>query len=112
MAAKNKTPADAEALETSGDGFKAKHNKSLYKIYRIMAAFARGESLNFIEAQRLYSDRSLHSTVSEIQQDHQLIVERKAEVVAGFMGISTRCKRYWMEPSNRVKAKKILAVLA
>lgn len=111
MATKNKTPANAEALESLGNGSEAKHNKPPCKIHRILAAFARGESLNFIEAQRLYSDRSLHSTVSEIQRDYNIIVNRETEVISGFMGLPTRCRRYWMEPEQRKKARKLLAVV-
>jgi len=78
------------------------------KIHRILAAFANGESLNFIEAQQRYHDRSLHSTVSEIQRDYSIMVSRKPETISGYMGCPTHCRRYWMEPDQKAKALEIL----
>ncbi len=78
------------------------------KIHRILAAFARGEKLNLFEAQRLYSDRSLHSTVSEIQSDYGLEVSRDWETVPGFQGLPTRCRRYWLEESQLDQARALL----
>jgi len=109
--ANKKNPASTEP-DKSTDQCKLKANNTTHpcKIHRILAAFARGESLNFIEAQRLYHDRSLHSTVSEIQSDYQIVINRETEVIPGFMGLPTRCRRYWMEPDQREKARKILSV--
>ena len=97
---------------TKQSKLKPETNKPAKKIHRIMGAFARGESLNFIEAQRLYHDRSLHSTVSEIQTDYQIMIARETETISGFMGLPTRCRRYWIEPDQREKARKILGVSA
>ncbi len=86
----------------------AKYTRTPKKIHRIMSAFARGETLNFIEAQRLYHDRSLHSTVSEIQRDYGISIAREWETIPGFMGIPTRCRRYWMAPAQREMVREIL----
>lgn len=95
---------------------KAKHERKLSKpaakIHRILKAFANGERLNFIDAQRKHHDRSLHSTVSEIQSRLGIDVKRSWEMVPSFMGEPTRCRRYWLEPEQRDKALLILGVIA
>jgi len=91
---------------------KSDTNKPPKKIHRITGAFARGESLDLIIAQQKYHDRSLHSTVSEIEHDYQIPVAREWQVIPGFRGESTRCRRYWMNKESQEKAKKRLEVLA
>lgn len=109
----NKIAPAATGASKSTDQCKLRSypNSPPKKIHRIITAFARGESLNFIEAQQIYHDRSLHSTVSEIQRDYQITVSRKTEVVPGFMGLPTHCRRYWLESSQQAKALKFLGLV-
>ena len=83
-------------------------NKPPCKIHRILSALVRGESLNFIEAQQRHHDRTLHSTISEIQQDYGITVSREWEIVPGYMNEKTRCRRYFLEPDQMEKAKAVL----
>ncbi|TLS66571.1 hypothetical protein FEF65_10065 [Mariprofundus erugo] len=64
--------------------------------------------MNFIEAQQRHHDRSLHSTVSEIQTDYGIVVQRKWETVPGYQGAPTRCRRYWLEADQRELARELL----
>lgn len=111
VAATNKKPSGStEGSEsTRPRKFRSNSNKPPCKIHRVLAAFARGESLNFIEAQQKYHDRSLHSTASEIQNDYQITVSREWETVPGFQGLPTRCRRYRLEPDMIERAKRVLA---
>jgi len=111
-----KKPTVAAVGQEPAPQCKLKRNHSTTKppckIHRILAAFANGESLNFIEAQQRYHDRSLHSTVSEIQHDYNIIISRKPETISGYMGCPTHCRRYWLEATEREKANRLLGVLA
>ncbi|TLS78023.1 hypothetical protein FE236_02090 [Mariprofundus erugo] len=67
-------------------------------------------SWNRFEAERLLHDHCLPSTVSEIQHDYGITVARKLETVPGYQGASTRVCRYWLEPSEKAKALRFLAL--
>jgi len=67
------------------------------KIRRVFDALMSGGSYNLFEAQQILHDRCLHSTISSLQNDYGIKVSRKTEVVPGFFGASTSCRRYWID---------------
>lgn len=73
------------------------------KIDRVLAYFLTGSTLNFIEAQQILHDRSLHSTVSTLQKHYGIHISRKSETIAGYLGKPTTCKRYWIELEERLR---------
>ena len=83
------------------------------KLYRVLQALVeRGRrGFNFVEAQQQLHDRSLHSTVSQIQTDYGIRVDRVTETIRGYQGEPTRCCRYWLSPMERDKALKLLGMV-
>ena len=102
MAPKHETPAG------QGGG---KSQKTLIrkgsKIGRVLEALAEGRTLNRFEATRQLHDWTLHSTVSALEK-HGISVARQYETVPGYQGHPTRCRRYWLEPDQRERARKLL----
>ena len=76
------------------------------KIDRVLAYFLAGGELNFIEAQQKLHDRSLHSTVSALQNRYGIDISRKDETIAGYQGHSTTCKRYWIDFDERLRTER------
>ena len=72
---------------------------------RVLIALTE-RSYNRFEAERLLSDHCLHSTVSTIQNQHGIEVQRKFESVPGYRGIKTQVCRYWIDPENVEHALK------
>lgn len=100
--------ASRPSKESSTDSF-GETNKSPKKIIRILAALTR-RSLNRFEAEKL-ADHCLHSTVSAIQRDYDITVSRTFETVPGYMGLPTRCCRYWLEDTQKTKAMMVPGVV-
>jgi hypothetical protein len=67
--------------------------------------------LDFITAQQEVHDRSLHSTVNQIQQNYGILVYRKLVKRPSFMGIPTPCCEYRILPDQHEKARKVLEVM-
>ena len=65
------------------------------------------KSYNRFEAERELAYHCLHSTVSTIQNQHNIPVARKWETVRGFQGIPTKCCRYWILPEHVDSALKL-----
>jgi len=76
------------------------------KIDRVLTYFSVGGELNFIEAQQKLHDRSLHSTVSALQNKYGINISRKDETVAGYQGNPTLCKRYWIDLDERIRIEQ------
>jgi len=74
------------------------------KIGRVFDALMTGASYNFLEAVDLH-DRSLHSTVSTLQQVYGIEVSRQRESVPGYDGVATSCCRYWIDIDERLRIK-------
>ncbi|MBT6457622.1 MAG: hypothetical protein HN936_18590 [Bacteroidetes bacterium] len=66
------------------------------------------ESLDFISAQQKENDRSLHSTVSTIQNTWGIEVYRRRIKRQGYQGIPTACCKYRILPDQFKKARKAL----
>lgn len=64
-----------------------------------------GESYNLFEAAFKLHDRSLHSTISTLQNSFGIKVSRVYEYVPGFEGNKTRCRRYWIDAKERLRIK-------
>jgi hypothetical protein len=72
---------------------------------RVLLALCE-RSYNRFQAERLIHDYCLHSTVSAIQNNHNIEVCRKLETGPGFQGIATKVCRYWIAPENVERALK------
>ena len=77
------------------------------KLYRVLSALLK-RSYNLFEASDVLHDRSLHSTVSTIQNVYGIRVDRRIETVPGFEGAPTRVSRYWISSSQHPIALKLL----
>jgi len=75
------------------------------KIGRVFEAFMAGNSYNLFEAETELHDRSLHSTVSTLQQVYGIKVSRQRESVPGYEGKSTSCCRYRIGIDERLRIK-------
>ncbi len=64
--------------------------------------------LDFIQAQQQVNDRSLHSTVSQLQRDYGIEVYRRRIKRPGYQGIPTACCEYQILPGQRERARKAL----
>jgi len=73
------------------------------KIGRVLAALLGGQSYNLIEAQRELHDRSLHTTISDLQTRYGIIVDRNTEKIPGYLGKLFKCRRYWLSPEERAR---------
>ena len=74
---------------------------------RVLQAFITGRTWNRFEAARELSDHCLHSTVATIERKG-VRVARRDEMVPGYMGIKTKCRRYWLEPAEQGIAEILL----
>lgn len=83
------------------------------KTRRVLDALLAGGSFNFIEAQQSLHDRSLHSTISSLQNEYGIKISRKNEVINGYKGNPTHCVRYWIcwEERNRIALNGAIKVL-
>src|SRR4051812_46637624 len=75
-------------------------NRPLPKCIRILTALVDGETLNRWEAAARWRDSCLNSTIAEIQTRLGITINRTDEVVPGFAGIPTHCKRYSIAPES------------
>jgi len=73
------------------------------KTGRVLKALMTGESYNLFEAESDLHDRSLHSTVSTLQNKHGIKISRAYEYAPGFGGTKTRCCRYWIDLDERMR---------
>ncbi|MBX9905509.1 MAG: hypothetical protein K2Y31_14240 [Burkholderiales bacterium] len=86
----------------------AQPNQHPKKWQRILGVFARGDTLNRFEAERI-GDHALHSTVAALQ-GRGLILNRREETVPGFMGAPTRVCRYWLAQESVERARELLGL--
>ncbi len=77
------------------------------KIKRVIALLIK-EELDFITAQQIANDRSLHSTVSEIQRDYGIDVCRRRKKHPGYLGLPTPCCGYRIFTDQHDKAYKAM----
>jgi len=73
------------------------------KTGRVLKALMTGESYNLFEAATELHDRSLHSTVSTLQNKYGIKISRAYEYAPGFGGTKTRCCRYWIDLDERMR---------
>jgi hypothetical protein len=74
---------------------------------RVLQALCE-RSYNRFEAERQLHDHCLHTTVSTLQNQHGIEVNRKLESVPGYQGIDTRVCRYWIAPEHVGSAIKLV----
>ncbi len=66
---------------------------------------------DFITAQQEVNDRSLHSTVSQIQRDYGIKIFRRRVKRPGYQGNPTPCCEYQILPDQHEKTLKVLEVM-
>lgn len=71
---------------------------TITKHSRVLNAFLAGQSHTRFTAERQLHDHCLHSTVSDLQRRHGIVISRERITIPGFLGRPTRCCRYWVEP--------------
>ena len=81
--------------------------KTPSKLKRVTERLMDGP-LDFITAQQEANDRSLHSTVSQLQRDYGIEVYRRRIKRPGYCGIPTSCCEYQILPSQRERARKAM----
>lgn len=79
------------------------------KLHRVLSALLVRTYHRF-EAERLLHDHTLNSTVSTIQNQYGIRVDRRDETVSGFQGASTRVCRYWISPDQYERAHRALGL--
>ena len=80
---------------------------------RVLSHFLTGAKLNRFEAERIVHDHCLHSSVSTLQRDHGLVIDRVFERVPALRGLATaRVCRYWLhpDPANLKRARAVLGM--
>lgn len=105
MAARPEAPATTSEIKRTDD------NAAGTKLERILALFVGLASLNRFEAER-HHDHCLHSTVSFLQNDCLLEIDRVRESVPCVHGTKrTSVCRYWLRrtPENLERARAVLA---
>lgn len=83
------------------------------KIAAVLGLFIRGYTLNRFEAED-HHDHCLHSTVSSLQNDYGILIDRVSEKVPCLRRRKTvPVKRYWLDttPANTAAARVLLAKL-
>lgn len=102
----------------SGAGLKAQSNQQANgtpptKKERVLSYFLTGAKLNRFEAEHIVNDHCLHSSVSTLQHDHGLVIDRVFETVPALQGRATaRVCSYWIHPSpeNLKRARAVLGI--
>lgn len=102
----------------SGAGPKATSDQQINatpptKKERVLSYFLTGAKLNRFEAERIVNDHCLPSSVSTLQHDYGLVIDRAFEIVPALKGRATaRVCRYWLHPStdNLKRARAVLGV--
>ena len=77
------------------------------KLKRVTKRLMEGP-LDFIEAQEEVNDRSLHSTVAQLQREYGVQVYRRRIKRPGYRGIPTPCCEYRILPGEFEKARKAM----
>lgn len=77
------------------------------KIKRVAGRLMQGP-LDFITAQQEVSDRSLHSTVSQLQRDYGIEVFRRCIRRPGDEGTPIACCEYQILPGQFEKTRKAM----
>ena len=75
------------------------------KAGRVLEALMTGQSYNLFEAASELHDRSLHSTVSTLQNNYGIKISRQREAVPGYEGTPTSCCRYWIDVKERLRIR-------
>jgi len=75
------------------------------KAGRVLEALMTGQSYNLFEAASELHDRSLHSTVSTLQNSYGIQISRHSETVPGYESNPTRCCRYWIDVNERIRIR-------
>lgn len=80
---------------------------------RVLSHFLNGARLNRFEAERMVHDHCLHSSVSTLQREHGIVIDRVFETVPALKGLATaRVCRYWLrpDPDNLKRARAVLGM--
>lgn len=64
--------------------------------------------LNTYEANSIYNDTCLHTSVSSLQRKYGIVLTRKKEDYINLLGRKSRVTRYWLQPEDLNKAKRLV----
>lgn len=95
---------------TTASGTPNKSAPTGTKVENVLRLFVGGKNMNRFEAER-HHDHCLHSTVSTLQNEHDIKIDSVFESVPCVRGTKrVRCKRYWLlkTPENISKAEALL----
>ncbi|WAJ69746.1 hypothetical protein [Catenovulum adriaticum] len=100
-------------IDASNASIELIHPKRMNKVGRVLYHLYQGGTLNRFEAEEQLHDHCLNSTISKISNDLGVVIERKTEVVIGYQGHKSPCKRYSINshPNNMYMACKQLVCL-
>ncbi|WP_018169700.1 hypothetical protein [Thioalkalivibrio sp. ALMg9] len=107
-AANRNALAGGAAQGAKAEREEALNPKPATKWRRVLDALADGRRLHRFQAERQLHDHCLHSTVAGITRNTGLHIERRTIEVAGYMGLPTRVREYWLSPEERRRARAIL----
>lgn len=80
------------------------------KTGRVLRALADGGRFHRFQAEHRLHDHTLPSTISTIQAQTGLRVDRKTIVVPGYQGRPTACALYWLADDQRQRARAMLGI--
>ena len=102
----SKNKAATRAAKTTED---LPVNSSTKMIVCLRLFLERGPlGLNALEANDLYNETCLNTTVSNIHRDFGWRLPRQYETYTNKAGRSTKFMRYWLSPEQRIEVKQLL----
>lgn len=89
---------------------KAKHQTKA-EIFAITLIDRLTQGITTFEANSIYQDTCLHTTVSDFRRNHGIILERKQDPYTNSQGRTTKLTRYWLNQKDVAKVKRIVNTL-
>ncbi len=110
MSLKVENPAAGPGNQTTSLSFRDRldTSKNQSKLERVLFALVKGWRGHRFDAEHELHDHALHSTVSYIQNQYGVRIDRESVTVPGFQGHLTRVSKYWLPFDQKYKAEKIL----
>lgn len=84
-----------------------KKTKHIPKYIHALTYFVN-QSMNRLEAQRLYGDTYLNSTVSELSIEHGVSFRKLREPHINQVGRRVRYTRYWLADESKERARQLI----
>ena len=95
------TPGSSENVqEQNGDDYTISPPS---KIETVISAFIEFGDLNTFQANKIYGDTCLHTSVNDIRRKTGIILNRKSERVINRIGKRVSVKRYWLPDIEKAR---------